>query len=272
MYRGPMLKFAPALIVTLLATPALANATPWLEIAPGVKARMITSDAVAMGKTTLGLEVDLPEGYVTYWRVPGESGIPTTIDMSGSTGLTDPVIEWPYPQIDEKTGMRDFVYRGHLVLPIVAKADGSSGTLNAAIIMGVCSDICVPARATFTLPLSFGAQDPEQSLRLQMAEVQLPAEWDQPQEPFGAITATPNGLAISGIDDTIDPASVIADVGDPALIFAAPQKSPDGTSWSMKLLGGAGGEGLAGRTVQLTFTTRLGPYAVTRPIGAVGNK
>ena len=257
-----------AIAVTFAVSPALGAATPWQDIAPGVKARMISDDAIGLGKTKVGLELDMPEGTKTYWRIPGETGIPAQFDFAGSVGLADPLVEWPYPEIDETGGYRDYVFHGHLVLPMRFAASGPEATLNAAIMLGVCSDICVPAQIKFTLPITFGKQDPAQSLRLQMAETALPTAWDQPQEPFGAITAAPGGLAIGGIDMAIDPASVIADIGDPAVLFSAPQKSPDGTSWLLNLLGEAGADGLAGRTVQLTFMTRLGPYVVTRPIAA----
>ena len=261
-----MLKLLPFLIVTLAASPALAGATPWQDLAPGVKARIISADTIASGMTTIGLELDMPAGTKTYWRIPGETGIPPEFDFAGSAGLSEPAIAWPYPEIDESEGYRDYVYHGHLVLPIRFKAEGGTALLNVAMTLGICSDMCVPAQAKFMLPITFGKSDPEPALRLQMAGREQPAEWDQQQEPFGAITATADGLDIAGIDSTIDPASIIADIGDPSVLFAAPQKSPDGTLWQLKLLGGATGKGLEGRPVQLTFTTPLGPYAVTRTI------
>ena len=268
MYRGGMLKLLPFLCVTLAASPVLAGATPWLGIAPGVRARMISADAIGLGDTMIGLELDMPKSTETYWRIPGETGIPAEFDFTGSTGLRDPVTEWPYPEIDESRGYRNFVYHGHLVVPMRFKAEGNSALLNVAVTLGVCSDICVPAQAKFTLPITFGAQDPEQSLRLQMAEQTTPLAWDLPQEPFGRIATSAEGLTIGGIDHAIDPASVIADVGDPSVLFSAPQKSRDGQLWILKLLGDSGSEGLAGRDLQLTFMTRLGPYAVFRPIAA----
>jgi DsbC/DsbD-like thiol-disulfide interchange protein len=256
----------PAAFVTLLAGPALAGATPWQELTPGVKARMISSDSVDLGKTKIGLELDLPEGFNTYFRIPGDSGIPPVFDFSGSTGLGDPEITWPYPIIEETQGLRDYVYRGHLVLPMQVTAAGPTAQLNVAVTLGVCSDICMPARARFSLPITFGKGDAEQSLRLQMAEVDLPGDWAQPQPPFGPITASAEGLVISGIDPMIDPASIIADVGDPSILFSAPQKSADGVSWILKIPGSSVAAGLAGKTVQLLFTTRLGPFLVSRQI------
>ncbi len=263
-----MLKPLVLIALTFAATPALAAATPWQDLAPGARARLISDDAIAGGRTRLGLELDMPADTKTYWRIPGETGIPAQFDFAGSTGLSDPAIQWPYPQIDDSDGFRDYVYRGHVVLPVSFAASSDTATLNAAIMLGVCSDICVPAQVKFTLPLNLGEADSGQSIRLDQAQSALPIDWDQPQPPFGAITATPDGIDLAGLDPAIDPQSLIADVGDPAILFAAPQKSPDGASWALKLLGETGAGGLAGRSLQLTFMTPRGPYAVTRTIAA----
>jgi DsbC/DsbD-like thiol-disulfide interchange protein len=260
MFRAPLV-----LIVTLAAGPALAGATAWQEISPGVKARLISSDTIVGGMTLAGLELDMPQTTNTYWRIPGESGIPTQFDFSGSTGVADPVVHWPLPEIADTAGYRDYIYRGPVVFPIALRTEG--GVLNTAIMLGVCSDVCVPARASFSLPIADGKADPAQSIRLDQAEAATPIAWDRPGDPVGTVTAWPGGLALTGLDPSIDPATLIADVGDPAILFETPQKSPDGTLWTLKLLGGAGGKRLEGRSVQLTFMTSNGPYAVSRQVG-----
>jgi len=261
-----MLRLLPAIALTLAATPALAGATAWQDIAPGTRARVISSDIVSGGKTLVGLELDMPADTKTYWRIPGETGIPTQFDFAGSSGVSTPVVLWPYPQLDATEGFRNYVYHGHLVLPVQLTVDGAA-TLDTAVTLGVCSDICVPAQASFSLPLRADA-DPEQSLRLQQAVATTPIDWDQPAPPFGAVSAVPGGLAIADVDPAIDPASIIADVGDPQVLFGAPQKSPDGRTLILKLLEESGAQGLEGRPVSLTFTTASGPYAVSRPVAA----
>ena len=265
MYSGRMLRIALSLCVTLAAGPALAGATAWQEIAPGVKARLISSDSVSNGASLAGLELDMPGATNTYWRVPGESGIPTEFDFTGSTGITDPVVHWPFPQIADTGGYRDYIYRGPVVFPIALKTAGT-GTLKAAITLGICSDMCVPAHAEFSLPLNSAKSDPAQSIRIDQAEATTPIAWDRSGDPVAAVTASPGGLALSGLDPSIDPTSLIADVGDPSILFETPQKSPDGTLLTLKLLGGAAGTKLEGRDVQLTFMTPNGPYVVSRKI------
>lgn len=257
-----------ALAVTLAAGPALAGATPWQEIAPGAKARLISADRVEDGTLLAGLELDMPAGTRTYWRIPGETGIPPQLDFSGSTGLGDAVIDWPFPRTDRSSGYIDYVYSGPVVIPVRLRSRGADGTLIAAVSLGICSDICVPAQASFSLPVSLAKPDAAQGIRLDQAEAQVPIAWDGPEPAFGAVTATPDGIRLAAPHASIDPASLIADVGDPAILFETPQKSPDGDLWTLKLLGGASGAGLEGRTIRLTFMTPSGPYEVTRHVDA----
>jgi DsbC/DsbD-like thiol-disulfide interchange protein len=264
-----MLRAALCLFATFAAGPALAGATAWQEISPGVKARLISSDSIVGGTTLAGLELDMPQATNTYWRIPGESGIPTQFDFSGSTGIADPHVHWPFPEIANTAGYRDYIYRGSVVFPIALKTGG--GVLNAAIMLGVCSDVCVPARASFSLPIGGDKADPAQSIRLDQAEAATPIAWDRTGDPVGPVAAAPDGLVLSGLDPSIDPNTLIADVGDPSILFETPQKSPEGSLWTLRLLGGAGGKTLEGRSVQLTFMTSNGPYTVSRQIGSASH-
>lgn len=263
-----MLRLAAFIAVTLLATPAFAAATDWQEIAPGVKLRLISSDKIVDGHSLAGIELDMPQGTNTYWRIPGETGIPTEFDFSASSGLAGPTVHWPFPEIDHSRGYMDYAYYGQVVLPFEFEvAEGTAALLDVGLTLGVCSDICIPATARLTLPLTFAAPDPANSVRLDQAMAQSPILWDQPGLPFGSVEAGFDGsLHLLSPDPSIDPASIIADVGDPVILFETPQKSPDGAVWTLRPLGGAVEKGLEGSSVQLTFQTPNGPYSVTHTV------
>jgi DsbC/DsbD-like thiol-disulfide interchange protein len=269
MYRTTMRYVAALVFLTLTATPALAGATAWQELTPGAQVRLIsTGEADGNGTLLAGIELQLPPSANTYWRIPGDSGIPTSIDLSASRSVNDAELIWPYPRVEETGGYRDFVYRHNVVLPIRFKAEPGA-VLDAVIVLGVCSDICVPARAHLSLPLDLGKPDEAQSIRLDQALADAPAAWDQPGEPFGAVSVGTDhsSLKVAAPNPAIDPETVIADVGDSAVIFAAPQKSPDGAIWSLRLVGGENLAGLAGRSLRLTFMTARGAYFTDRTIG-----
>jgi DsbC/DsbD-like thiol-disulfide interchange protein len=253
-------------LLFVASTPAVAGATPWQEVTPNVKLRLISSDSrTADGTTLVGLEVDMPANYRTYWRDPGESGIPTQLDIAGSTGVSAPRIEWPFPETEINAGLLDYVYRGPTVLPVRLRANGMAGELDAAVVMGVCSDVCVPVQAKFSLPLHFGAADPGQSIRLKEAEALVPIDWSDAQPAFGAVfyDSRARALRLTLASGKVEAGSVLALTSDPTVIFDAPQKSPDGRSLLLPLRGQPRGTEWTRDPVDLTFMTEEGPYRVS---------
>lgn len=258
------------LALILLTLPAAAAETPWQEIAPGVRLRMISSDVLkADGTTMVALELDMPANTKTYWRVPGESGIATEIDTGGSSGVADDRILWPYPRIEVAGGLTDFVYRGPTVLPVELKLNGGQADFRASVVMGVCSDVCVPAMANFTLPLDFDKPDRGQGLRIAQAVALTPQHWSEPRAPLGAVAWNPAAKAISVrlSDPRVDPLSLIADASSSGQLFGAPQKSPDGSAVLLPLLGGADTAAVEGKPVSLTFMTEMGPFSLSTTVG-----
>ena len=258
------------LALTLLTFPATAGETPWQDIAPGVRLRMISSDVLRPdGTTMVALELDMPSSYNTYWRVPGESGIPTEIDAAGSIGVSGHEILWPYPLIETKGGLTDFVYRGPTVLPVEVKLEGERADLEASVVMGVCSDICVPAMASFSLPLAFAKPDRGQGLRIAQAVALTPQHWTDARPLLGPVRwdAVANALSVDVADPRVDPLSLIADASVAGQLFGAPQKSPDGSAVLLPLLGGADQAALEGKPVSLTFMTEMGPFSLSTTVG-----
>lgn len=261
------------LLMASLGSVAHAGETPWQDLAPGTKARLISSDVLnADGTTSVGLEIDMPTSSNTYWRVPGETGIPTVLDFAGSSGVASHEMVWPYPTLETKTGYVDFVYRGPVVLPVKLKLDGQQADLKVGVTMGICSDVCVPVMASFELPLSFAAPDRSQGLRIQQALAFTPIDWDGAGDPIPAVSYDPttDALAVS-IGPEVDPASLIADAGLDGQLFGAPQKSPETNLVLLPLLGGDQGRGVEGKPVRLTFMTEMGPFSVERQVTPAGS-
>jgi DsbC/DsbD-like thiol-disulfide interchange protein len=152
----PLRRTALALLV---ATPAFAAGTfdtDW-SIAAKSRARLVADAEGA------GLEIALAPGAITYWRDPGEAGIPPTFDFSGSQNLARAEVDFPAPQrIPESDGSVAFGYRDGVILPIrVTAADPSKPVrLVAKVNYAVCEKICLPAKATAEIELGGGAASP----------------------------------------------------------------------------------------------------------------
>lgn len=253
--------------LTSLTSAAMAAATDWQEVAPDTRMRLVSSDRVEGGAMLVGIEVDMPADYKTYWRIPGETGVPTSIDDLGSTGFAAPTIHWPHPQVHETEGYLDFVYLGPTVLPM--QVEGSGGELALRVTMGICSDICVPVQASFRLSIDPAKPDAGQSLRLRQAMANVPVA--PPDDAMiGPIALSGDQLMVPLGAPDIDPLTVIAAGPGPDLLFGAPQKSPDNNLVILPLLGGDG-QSLVGQTIQISFMTPAGPFVVERVVAAGGS-
>jgi DsbC/DsbD-like thiol-disulfide interchange protein len=265
----------PALLALLLLTlPATAAETAWQEVAPDVRLRLIASESLdAAGRTLVGLEVDMPADHKTYWAVPGETGIPTTLDLSGSVGVDGFEMLWPFPVTELVGGYLDRVYHGPTVLPFRLLATDDKALVEVAAVMGICSDICVPAMANFTLQLDFRQPDTGQGLRLAQAAALVPIPWDGAEPALGApqFDAATEELLVPVLSADVDPASIIADAGLRGPLFGAPQKSPETSLVRIPLLGGAEDGVAAGALVTLTFDTPRGPFNMVHEVLAAGS-
>jgi DsbC/DsbD-like thiol-disulfide interchange protein len=269
------MRFPAALALCLLVVaPAGAAETAWQEVAPGVRARLISTDVVKSGKTVIGLELDMPQNTKTYWRIPGETGIATELDFTGSAGIAGGTILWPYPTVDHAGGYLDYVYFGPTVLPIELAVDATAPLVNVAATLGVCSDICIPAMVSFSLPLDFAKPDAGQGVRLSQAMAGVPIDWEQTGDAIAriAVAASDPGLTITLSDPAVDPVSFIADTGDPSILFGTPQKSPDGHSVFLPLLGDGDAAALGGQPIRITFMTAMGPYEIQRQVEAASTE
>ena len=86
---------------------------------------------------------------------------------------------------------------------------------------------------------------------------------------FDAAFVAEAGIEIDGLDPSVVPDSVIAELRDSPVLFGAPQKSPVSDVWTVRALGEWGTEDLSGRTLDLTFMTPEGPYAAAFVIATV---
>ena len=98
------------------------------------------------GTHMAGLRVTLQPGWKTYWRVPGDAGIPPDFRFDGSRNIASAALMWPRPDVFMTYGIETIGYATEVVLPIeLSPRDaGAPMTLSAQASIGVCKDICLP--------------------------------------------------------------------------------------------------------------------------------
>ncbi|MEM7060025.1 MAG: protein-disulfide reductase DsbD domain-containing protein [Pseudomonadota bacterium] len=115
-----------------------------------VNARFLPGIPEESGARISGLRLSLKDGWKTYWRSPGEAGIPPRFDWSESENVKSAEVLWPRPKVYMSFGMETIGYSDQVVLPIrMTPVDPNlpmhvSGTVD----MGVCREICVLERFT----------------------------------------------------------------------------------------------------------------------------
>jgi len=101
-----------------------------------------------------GIEFELQDGWKTYWRTPGDSGVPPRIDFAKSENVESVTPLFPAPsKFPDGAGGVSYGYQKHLVLPlrIVPKSADKPVTLRATIDYAVCEKLCVPVDASLEL-------------------------------------------------------------------------------------------------------------------------
>lgn len=148
--------FAAAL---LFPRAALALESTWAE-ASHAQVRLLADSG--SGGLRAGIEMRLEKGWHTYWRYPGDAGVPPKFDWSGSENLESVKIEWPAPEtIVDGSGMKSIGYHERVVFPVAIKpADvGLPVKLKLKVDFAVCEKLCVPADAAMELEIPLESGD-----------------------------------------------------------------------------------------------------------------
>lgn len=160
-FRKTLLPRLAALLMALIAPFSALAGGGYGDIA---EAEILTGWRGADGTHIAALRIRLKDGWKTYWRAPGDAGIPPIFDWDSSGNLSEAHITWPTPTIFSLNGMRSIGYRNEVILPIALhpKRDGQPIKLRGALDIGVCRDICVPQRLKVraTLPAVSTKRDP----------------------------------------------------------------------------------------------------------------
>ncbi|MCA1398160.1 protein-disulfide reductase DsbD domain-containing protein [Bradyrhizobium sp. BRP56] len=168
--------------VASMATEVRADdASPWQQDTHSA-VRLLAgsrSGAVLLG----GIAFQLQDGWKTYWRTPGDSGVPPRFDFSRSDNVEAVTVMWPAPrQFDDGAGGTSLGYKHQVVLPlrIVAKNPDKPLVLRADINYAVCEKLCVPVEAKAELAFASVASTEDAALSEALNAVPKPANIGDP--------------------------------------------------------------------------------------------
>jgi DsbC/DsbD-like thiol-disulfide interchange protein len=174
--------FTAAVVMSSFALQARAqDASPWLKDGHSA-VRLLAgsrSGAVLLG----GIAFQLQPGWHTYWRNPGDSGVPPRFDFTKSDNVEAVTILWPAPaKFSDGGGGISLGYQKQVVLPlrIVAKNADKPVTLRAEINYAVCEKLCIPVEASAELAFTSVASTQDGALSAALDTVPKPATIGDP--------------------------------------------------------------------------------------------
>lgn len=116
----------------------------------------------ADGSHVAAVQITLAPGWITYWRAPGEAGIPPEFSYSSDSDIASITPHWPVPDVIDDAGLRSIGYYDGVIFPLTVDASGVSGDIpvSGELIIGVCDEICIPVTFAFdTLLPAVGQTD-----------------------------------------------------------------------------------------------------------------
>ena len=140
-------------------------------------ARLIAGSQVAGSDTKIvraGVEIKLDPGWKTYWRDPGDSGVPPKLDFAGSDNVKSVTVLWPAPErFPDGAGGNSIGYLDHVILPLRITPQDAKKQSSLKLKLGydICSNMCVPVESDLKLAIN---GDGAEEMAIEKAEIRVP--------------------------------------------------------------------------------------------------
>jgi DsbC/DsbD-like thiol-disulfide interchange protein len=135
---------------------AIASASPWVA-STNSKVRLVSGALDLDGKKALlaGIQLRMDAGWKTYWKNPGDSGVPPSFDWSGSQNLKHAELLYPAPHRIADANGTAIGYDEEIVFPVklTPEREGEPIELKLAFNYGLCKDLCIPNDVALSLDL-----------------------------------------------------------------------------------------------------------------------
>jgi DsbC/DsbD-like thiol-disulfide interchange protein len=139
-----------AVILSLGTASCFAAKSDWIEAEGGAMRVVLSKNAD--GSLNGFVDISLQPGWKTYWKNPGDGGIPPSLTLTNLSGETSNVqLQFPAPEDINENEQRFAGYHTAVALPFQLPTSTES-TINLTAFIGVCAEICVPFEASFALP------------------------------------------------------------------------------------------------------------------------
>lgn len=144
------------------------------------------------GHVRAALQIEPGPGWITYWREPGESGIPPQLTLAPDGKAALEKIGYPVPKLITLGTIREIGYDAPVTLPLDIKANGDD-KLDVTAFIGICKDVCIPFQANLSVALpSAGSPTASDATIIAAADAALP------QKPSADFAVQSHSLSADG--------------------------------------------------------------------------
>jgi len=226
----------------ILGSAAISHAevTPWATNEGG-RMRIVAMPPEPDGTMRGALQIEPSPGWITYWKEPGDAGIPPQVVFSKASGVTLSRVSYPVPKQIANGKLRDIGYDHPVTLPFELKVEDPEKQLNlgATAFIGLCRNICIPFQAEFSLALGPAKGTPvEEAMIINQATSKLP---EAPSDDF-AVThyAMTQGRGMLNLklrlpEGTVAPPQVIVTGPQGHVLFDGINGRQDGEAYSLDM-------------------------------------
>jgi DsbC/DsbD-like thiol-disulfide interchange protein len=150
-----------------------ADASAWAEDTRSGVRLVAGANNSSAASLRAGIEIKLQPGWKTYWRYPGDSGVPPRFDFSGSENLEVAKVLYPAPHLFTDATGNSLGYKQAVIFPlrVTAKESGKPVTLRLKLDYAVCEKLCIPAQGRAELTLGIGESANDAALTASEARV-----------------------------------------------------------------------------------------------------
>jgi DsbC/DsbD-like thiol-disulfide interchange protein len=141
-------------LVLPCAALAAPGESPW-EKETYSEVRLVSGAAADSGEVLAGVQIKLDPGWKTYWRTPGDSGVPPSFDWSGSKNLKEARVLYPTPRRFADASGTAIGYENEVVFPIKITPEHADQPveLRLNVNYGLCKTLCIPNEAKLSIEL-----------------------------------------------------------------------------------------------------------------------
>ncbi|WP_299549993.1 protein-disulfide reductase DsbD domain-containing protein [uncultured Tateyamaria sp.] len=183
-----------ALLATMTAVPTLAQG----RFDDIVQTEVLQGWDLPDGRRLAAVRLVLAPGWKTYWRAPGDAGIPPHFNWSRARNISAVSLNWPTPDVHVQNGMRSIGYTEQVVIPmhITPAKQGKPMRLRTTLSMGVCSDVCLPHQVSIDTLLDNPDSGPTPAIVAALADMPYSAAEAEVQSATCRLRPTRHGMQI----------------------------------------------------------------------------